>query len=91
MITVQHLYLHSSGETIERKKVPMATTAANGYFKPLTGLAKFLINVSVYICWCTSKICSGKLEQLNIPHSTLPKAKDVNGQNLHDLFPRRII
>ncbi|HVU58859.1 MAG TPA: nucleotide disphospho-sugar-binding domain-containing protein [Puia sp.] len=70
-------------------KILFANFPGDGHFNPLTGLAAHLKRQGHDVRWYTSKIYSGKLRQLQIPHFHFDRAMDTNADQLEDLFPER--
>jgi MGT family glycosyltransferase len=71
------------------KQILFATVAADGHFNPLTGLAKYLIDLGCDVRWYTSVLYKKRLENLSIPHFPFVKQRDINGTNVDELFPER--
>jgi MGT family glycosyltransferase len=66
-----------------------ATLPADGHFKPLTGLAVHLRDLGHDVRWYTGPSYARHLEGLGIPHLPYDQARDVNGENIAELFPER--
>lgn len=76
-------------EELARKKILFATFPGDGHFNPLTGLAVHLQWLGCDVRWYTSSIYAPKLQKMQVPHYPFVKAKDVNGENLEEVFPER--
>jgi UDP:flavonoid glycosyltransferase YjiC (YdhE family) len=70
-------------------KILFATLAADGHFNPLTGLAVHLRDAGHDVRWYTGARYAARLERLGIPHLPYQRAREINGDNLHELFPER--
>ncbi len=70
-------------------KILFATVAADGHFNPLTGIAVHLLKAGHDVRWYTGRNYAAKLERLGIPHFPFDRAKEINGDNIADLFPER--
>jgi UDP:flavonoid glycosyltransferase YjiC (YdhE family) len=70
-------------------KILFATVAADGHFNPLTGIAVHLREAGHDVRWYTGRNYAAKLERLGIPHFPFDRAKEINGENIADLFPER--
>jgi UDP:flavonoid glycosyltransferase YjiC (YdhE family) len=70
-------------------KILFATVAADGHFNPLTGIAVHLREAGHEVRWYTGRNYAAKLERLGIPHFPFDRAKEINGDNIADLFPER--
>lgn len=68
-------------------KILFATMPFDGHFNPLTGLAAHFAHAGHDVRWYTGPAYARKLEQLGIPHFPFERARDVNAQNLVELFP----
>lgn len=71
------------------KKILFACFPSDGHFNPLTGLAVHLQSLGCDVRWYTSPIYSEKLKKLQIPQYKFVAAKDVNGENVEEVFPER--
>ncbi|RFZ90267.1 glycosyltransferase [Mucilaginibacter conchicola] len=74
---------------LQNKKILIATVAADGHFKPLTGLAKYLSDIGCEVKWYTSGIYKNKLDSMGIVNYPFKFAKDINGETLNEIFPER--
>lgn len=70
-------------------KILFATVAADGHFNPLTGIAVHLREAGHDVRWYTGRNYAAKLERLGIPHFPFDRAKEINGDNIADIFPER--
>src|SRR5688572_10549350 len=59
----------------------------DGHFNPLTGLAVHLGKSGHEVRWYTGPRYGEKLERLGIAHVPFERARDVNAENLVELFP----
>ncbi len=71
------------------KKILFATFPADGHFNPLTGLAVHLQSLGCDVRWYTSPVYAVRLRKLGIPHFPFVVAKDINGENVEEVFPER--
>jgi MGT family glycosyltransferase len=78
-----------SGRALTGIKILMANVPADGHFNPLLPLAKYLQNQGAEVHWYTSNIFADKLKALQIRHWPFTKAKDINAQNVDEVFPER--
>lgn len=79
----------SSWEELAGKKILFANFPADGHFNPLTGLAVHLQELGCDVRWYTSSIYAEKLQRLQVPHYPFKLAKDINSENLEEVFPER--
>lgn len=70
-------------------KILFATIAADGHFNPLTGIAVHLRDFGHDVRWYTGASYADRLARLGIPHFPFERAREVNGDNLAELFPER--
>jgi len=68
-------------------KILFATMPMDGHFNPLTGIAMHLKARGHGIRWYCSKTYEEKLQKLGIQLFSYKKARDVNSENLHTLYP----
>jgi UDP:flavonoid glycosyltransferase YjiC (YdhE family) len=59
----------------------------DGHFNPLTGIAMHFKAKGHDVSWYCSKTYEDKLKILGIPLYSYKKARDVNSENLHTLYP----
>jgi UDP:flavonoid glycosyltransferase YjiC (YdhE family) len=71
------------------KRFLFATMPFDGHFKPLTGVAVHLKELGHDVRWYAGPSYAGALERLAIPHLPFVRAREVNGDNIADLFPER--
>jgi MGT family glycosyltransferase len=74
---------------LEGKRILFATVPADGHVNPLTGLAKYLIEIGCDVRWYTSPTFAKKMEKLDIPFYPFLKAIDINTNNLEEMLPER--
>jgi UDP:flavonoid glycosyltransferase YjiC (YdhE family) len=70
-------------------RILFATVAADGHFNPLTGIAMHLREAGHDVRWYTGRNYAAKLDRLGIAHFPFQRAKEINGDNIADLFPER--
>ena len=70
-------------------KILFATRPFDGHFNPLTGIAKHLQGLGHDVRWYAGPSYTGRLERLGIPHYPYRSAPEVNGDNIHEIFPER--
>ena len=70
-------------------RVLFATMPFDGHFKPLTGLAVHLKELGHDVRWYTGPSYAQDLRDLGIPHLPFRRAREVNGENIADVFPER--
>lgn len=70
-------------------KILFATVPAHGHFNPLTGLAMHLKAAGHDVRWYAGPSYLASCERLGIPAYPFKRAREVNGDNLHTLFPER--
>ncbi len=66
-----------------------ATVPSDGHFNPLTGIAMHLKTAGHDVRWYTGPSYTAKLERLGIPHYPFQRAREINGDNIGELFPER--
>ncbi len=66
-----------------------ATVPADGHFNPLTGLAMHFKAAGHDVRWYAGPSYLAKCERLGIPAYPFNRASEINGDNLHTLFPER--
>jgi len=59
----------------------------DGHFNPLTGIAMHFKSLGHDVRWYTSKTYEKKLANMNITLYPFVKAKEVNSENLHLIYP----
>jgi len=69
------------------KKILFATMPADGHFNPLTGIAMHFKTKGHEVRWYCSQTYEGKLNKLGIQLYPYKKAREVNSENLHALYP----
>lgn len=70
-------------------KFLFATVPADGHFNPLTGLAVRFKAAGHDVRWYAGPTYIPKVERLGIPYYSYKRATEVNGDNIHTLFPER--
>src|SRR5450759_5005864 len=70
-------------------KILFASTAADGHFNPMTGVAIHLRDAGHDVRWYTSASYGGRLEEMAIAHSPFKRAREINGDTMTKLFPER--
>jgi UDP:flavonoid glycosyltransferase YjiC (YdhE family) len=68
-------------------KILFATMPVDGHFNPLTGIAGHFKSIGHDVRWYTSKTYEKKLANLGIPLYPFIKARDVNSENIHQIYP----
>jgi MGT family glycosyltransferase len=63
---------------LKGKKILFASTAMDGHFNPLTGLAKYLQSEGCDVRWYTAESFRAKLAKLEIPLFPFEKVQEVN-------------
>jgi len=71
-------------------RILFATVAADGHFNPLTGIALHLKEGGHDIRWYTGKNYAARLQRLGIAHLPFQRAREINGDNIAELFPERV-
>jgi UDP:flavonoid glycosyltransferase YjiC (YdhE family) len=69
------------------KKILFATMPMDGHFNPLTGIAMHLKAGGHDVKWYCSQAYEEKLQKLGIHLYSYKRARDVNTQNMHSLYP----
>lgn len=70
-------------------KILFATMPFDGHVIPLTGIAVHLIEQGHDVRWYAGPSYVGRLADLGIPVAPFRRAQEVNGENVHLLFPER--
>jgi MGT family glycosyltransferase len=78
-------------QELKGKKILFASTAAEGHFNPLTGLAKHLQQLGCDVRWYTSSVFEEKLKRLEIQHYPYKKTLNITGDNLDNYKERSLI
>ncbi len=71
-----------------QKKILFATMPMDGHFNPLTGIAMHFKAQGHDVRWYCSQTYEEKLKKLGIKLYSYKKARDVNSENLHTLYPK---
>jgi UDP:flavonoid glycosyltransferase YjiC (YdhE family) len=66
-----------------------ATMPFDGHFNPLTGIAMHLKERGHDVRWYAGPSYAEKLRALEIPHHPFQRAREVNGENIGEVFPER--
>jgi len=69
------------------KKMLFATMPMDGHFNPLTGIAMHFKLKGHEVRWYCSQTYEEKLKKLGIHLYSYKRARDVNSENLHTLYP----
>jgi UDP:flavonoid glycosyltransferase YjiC (YdhE family) len=69
------------------KKILFATMPMDGHFNPLTGIAMHFKAKGHDVRWYCSQAYEEKLNKLGIKLFSYKRARDVNSENLHTLYP----
>jgi MGT family glycosyltransferase len=72
------------------KRFLFATMPFDGHFKPLTGLASHLRELGHDVRWYAGPSYASVLRDLDIPHLPFEHAREVNGDNIAEVFPERV-
>lgn len=70
-------------------KILFATMPFDGHFNPLTGIAAHLRRQGHDVRWYAGASYQRRLSDLGVPGFVFRRAREVNGENIHDLFPER--
>jgi UDP:flavonoid glycosyltransferase YjiC (YdhE family) len=74
-------------EQMNQKKILFATMPMDGHFNPLTGIAMHFKTKGHDVRWYCSQTYENKLQKLGILLYPYKRAREVNSQNLHKLYP----
>ena len=69
------------------KKILFATMPMDGHFNPLSGIAMHFKTKGHDVRWYCSQTYEEKLKKLGITLYSYKRARDVNSDNLHNLYP----
>lgn len=72
------------------KKILFATAPFDGHFNPLTGLAVYLKESGHDVRWYAGPGYATKLQKLGIPQYKFQRAREINQENLNEVFPERL-
>jgi len=72
---------------MNQKKILFATMPMDGHFNPLTGIAMHLKSKGHDVRWYLSQTYEEKLQKLGIRLFPYKRAREVNSQNIHILYP----
>jgi UDP:flavonoid glycosyltransferase YjiC (YdhE family) len=70
-------------------KILFASTAADGHFNPMTGVAMHLRGLGHDVRWYTGTSYGPRLQEMGIPHYPFKRAREINGDTMRRLFPER--
>ncbi len=70
-------------------KILFASTAADGHFNPMTGVAIHLRDAGHDVRWYTGASYGRRLQEMGIPHYPFKRAREINGDTMTKLFPER--
>ena len=70
-------------------KFLFATMPFDGHFNPLTGIAMHLHRQGHDVRWYAGPSYAPKLRALGIPHYSFERAREINGENIGEVFPER--
>ncbi len=71
-------------------KILFATMPVDGHFNPLTGIAMHFKNLGHDVRWYTSNTYKKKLSNMNIILYPFLKAREVNSENLYQIYPEAV-
>lgn len=72
---------------MNQRKILFATMPMDGHFNPLTGIAMHFKANGHDVRWYCSQTYEDKLQKLGIHLYSYKRAREVNSQNLHQLYP----
>lgn len=72
---------------MNQKKILFATMPMDGHFNPLTGIAMHFKAKGHDVRWYCSQTYEDKLQKLGIHSYSYKRAREVNSQNLHKIYP----
>jgi UDP:flavonoid glycosyltransferase YjiC (YdhE family) len=70
-------------------KILFATMPVDGHFAPLTGIAAHLRSQGHDVRWYAGPSYEERLTRAGIPAFLFQRASEVNGENIHALYPER--
>jgi UDP:flavonoid glycosyltransferase YjiC (YdhE family) len=70
-------------------RILFASTAADGHFNPMTGVAIHLRNAGHDVRWYTGASYEHLLQEMGIPLLPFKRAREINGETMPKLFPER--
>ena len=70
-------------------KILFASTAADGHFNPMTGVAIHLRDAGHDVRWYTGASYGRRLQEMGIPLLPFRRAREINGETMPKLFPER--
>ena len=68
-------------------KILFASMPFEGHFNPLNGIAMYFKNRGHDVRWYCAEMYKDKLTSLDIPNYPFKRAKEVNSQNIHQIYP----
>ncbi len=81
--------LPARGSSIAAMRLLFAAMPFDGHFNPLTGIAMHLKAQGHDVRWYAGPSYAGKLRALDIRHYPFEQAREVNGENIGELFRQR--
>ena len=63
-------------------KILFASTAADGHFNPMTGVAIHLRDAGHDVRWYTGASYGRRLQEMGIPHYPFKRAREINGDTM---------
>jgi len=70
-------------------RILFASTAADGHFNPMTGVAIHLRDAGHDVRWYTGASYEHRLQEMGIPLLPFKRAREINGETMPKLFPER--
>jgi len=70
-------------------RILFASTAADGHFNPMTGVAIHLRDAGHDVRWYTGASYEHRLQEMGIPLLPFKRAREINGETMPKLFPKR--
>jgi UDP:flavonoid glycosyltransferase YjiC (YdhE family) len=70
-------------------KILFASTAADGHFNPMTGVATHLRDAGHDVRWYTGMSYGRRLKEMGIPLLPFKRAREINAETMPELFPER--
>ena len=71
------------------KRILFATMPFDGHFSPLTSIAMHLKEQGHDVRWYAGPSYARRLADLGIQHYPFEEAREVSGENIHEVFPER--
>ncbi|HEU4470703.1 MAG TPA: nucleotide disphospho-sugar-binding domain-containing protein [Flavisolibacter sp.] len=76
-------------KSLAKLKILIATVPADGHFNPLTGIAKYLQEQGHDVRWYSGPGYAERAARLGIPFYAYQEARNINQDNIADMFPER--